>query len=56
METYNTDTDGVSGQTVRTDDVWHWLWQRRPCQVQVRGRTYWLGQPQARREPMPSWL
>ncbi|MFN2132090.1 MAG: hypothetical protein ACK2VD_16295 [Anaerolineae bacterium] len=56
MEAYNTDTDGVSGQTVRVDEVWRWLWERRPCQVQVRGRTYWLEQPKAHLECLVSWL
>lgn len=56
MEAYNTDTDGVSGQIVRTEDVWRWLWERRPCQVQLRGRSYWLKQPEVRLEHVVSWL
>lgn len=56
LESYNTDTDGVSGQAVKVDDVWRWLWERRPCQVQLRGRTYWLRQPEAHVEAVVSWM
>ena len=56
MEAYDTDTDGVTGQPMRADQVWRWLWAHRPCQVQMRGRTYWLEQPGVRAECAASWL
>lgn len=52
MEVHNTDTDGVSGVTLKTQDVWPWLWERRPCRVRVGGHTYWLERPEARIERM----
>jgi hypothetical protein len=47
VETYDTDADGVGGLTVRASDLWRWLWQRRPCQVHVRGHNYSLQCPAA---------
>lgn len=45
MEAYDTDTDAVSGLTMRACDLWSWLWERRPCRVRVRGRSYSLENP-----------
>jgi hypothetical protein len=56
VEAYNTDTDGVSGATISTQDVWRWLWDRRPCQVLLRGRTYWLEHPEACTERLVPWF
>jgi hypothetical protein len=50
MEAYDTDTNAVSGLTMRACDLWRWLWERRPCQVHVRGRSYSLEHPAARME------
>jgi hypothetical protein len=50
MEAYDTDTNAVSGLTMRACDLWNWLWERRPCQVHVRGRSYSLEHPAARME------
>jgi hypothetical protein len=56
VEAYDTDTDGITGQAMRADQVWRWLWTHRPCRVQVRGRTYWLEQPEMGVERTGSWL
>jgi hypothetical protein len=50
MEAYDTDTNAVSGLTMRACDLWNWLWERRPCQVNVRGRSYSLEHPASRME------
>jgi hypothetical protein len=50
METYDTDTDAVSGLTIRASELWQWLWGRRPCRVQVHGRSYSLEHPAAHLE------
>ena len=42
VETYDTDTDAVGGFTVSASDLWQWLWQRRPCQVRLRGHIHLL--------------
>jgi hypothetical protein len=54
METYDTDTNAVSGLTMRACDLWRWLWACRPCQVSLRGRSYSLEHPAARLEPLVS--
>lgn len=56
VEAYDTDTDGVTGQAMTADQVWCWLWAHRPCQVEVRGRTYRLEQPGTGAERVASWL
>jgi hypothetical protein len=54
METYDTDTNAVSGLTMRASDLWQWLWARRPCRVHVRGRSYSLEHPATRLERLVS--
>jgi len=54
MEAYDTDTNAVSGLTMRACDLWRWLWERRPCRVHVRGRSYSLEHPATRLERVMS--
>jgi hypothetical protein len=54
VETYHTDTNAVGGFVVSALDLWHWLWERRPCRVHLRGRDYWLPLTARAVQPVPS--